>query len=309
MHLLKPFRPLDLHALHQKKRSSHSSSRKSRPRLRIPLAIRLALGFFLAALFAATATWQMGIQHAETLRKQSNFYQVLLHTNMQLTNGSELLKSIDSQSTQILEDAADNHTDENHLALEERGLNALMTSYNDILLTYASHDLLSQYPNQNMLLGGTSPQTQIQQERTYTSGALHTWQVYHDVQISILQDIKLGNTAQAQNMARLQGEPAYADARSALHSLIQFNEQLSVLVDQGANYETQHQFIYSLIGSILTFLGVLFICIIISHSLVLRLKQLHRISQAVERGQTDARVSVTGHDEIADVSNSVNTML
>jgi signal transduction histidine kinase len=178
-----------------------------------------------------------------------------------------------------------------------------------MLLTYASRDLLSQHSDQSALLGGDNAQIQVRQQRTYTAGALHTWQVYHTVQNSILQDINLGNTDQAQNVARLQGEPAYADALSALHSLIQFNEQLSTLVDQGANKETEQQFINTLIGSFVTFLGVLLMCIGISHSLVRRLKQLHQVTQAVERGQTDARVSVIGHDEIADVSNSVNKML
>jgi signal transduction histidine kinase len=274
--------------------------------LRIPLALRLALGFFLAALFAATATWLIGIQHAETISKQSNFYQVLLRTNTMLTNGSELLKSIDSQSTKTLADAATDHPNRD---IDERGLSTLMTRYDRMLLGYASSDLLSQRPDLCTLLGDNNIQTLIRQQSTYTSGALHTWQNYHNIQNSILQNIELGNISQAQNIAHLQAEPAYADALSALHSLIQFNEQLSTWVDKGANNETQQQLIETLLGSFLAFLGVLLICVVVSYSLVHRLKQLHQVTQAVERGQTGARVSVIGRDEIADVSNSVNTML
>jgi signal transduction histidine kinase len=246
----------------------------------------------------------MGVQHAEMLRKQSNFYQALLQTNTTLTNGSQLLKSIDSQSTKTRTDAV---TNPKCLAVDEQGLRALMARYDRMLLTYASRDLLSQHPDQSTLLGNDSTQTLIGQQRTYTAGALHTWQVYRNIQNSILHDLELGNITQAQNVARLQGEPAYADALSALHSLIQFNEQLSTLVDEGAN--TERQLIDTFVGSFLAFLGVLLICIVVSHSLVRRLKLLHQVTQAVEGGQTDARVAVTGRDEITDVSNSVNTML
>jgi nitrogen fixation/metabolism regulation signal transduction histidine kinase len=142
-------------------------------------------------------------------------------------------------------------------------------------------------------------QTLTGQQRTYTSGALHTWQIYHNIQNNILQNIELGNIAQAQNTAHLQGEPAFTDALSALHSLIQFNEKLSTWVDKGANDETQQQLIDAFLGSFLAFLGVLLICVFVSYSLVRRLKHLHQVTRAVEQGQTDARVSVIGRDEAA----------
>jgi signal transduction histidine kinase len=291
------------------KRASRRFLWKSCTQWRIPLTVRLALGFFIAALFAATAAWLIGSQHTETLRKQSNFYQALLQTNTTLTNGTELLKSIYKQSAKMLNDAATDHPDANQIAADEQGLTALMTRYDQMLLTYASHDLLSQHPDQIALLGGDNPQAQIEQQRIYTNGALHTWEVCFSIRKDIINDIKLGDIAQAQNMARLQGEPAYADALSALHSLIQFNEHLSTLVDQGANYETQKQLMNTLLGSFFTFLGVLLMCNVISYPLVCRLKRLHQVTQAVEEGTTDARVPVTGNDEITDVSKSVNTML
>lgn len=40
-----------------------------------------------------------------------------------------------------------------------------------------------------------------------------------------------------------------------------------------------------------------------------RLRQLRHVTRAVEQGQLDRRVQVTGHDEIAGVSASVNDML
>src|SRR5215469_12289144 len=99
MRFLKLFHSPNTRSLHQGVRSSHFFSRKGYVPLRLPLAVRLACGFFLAALFAASATWLIGIQHAEILSRQSDFYEALLQTNTTLTNGSELLKSIDNQSS------------------------------------------------------------------------------------------------------------------------------------------------------------------------------------------------------------------
>jgi signal transduction histidine kinase len=310
MRLLRIFRSLEPRSLQQEKRASHFFPCKSRPQLRILLTVRLALGFFLAALFAATTAGIIGVQHADALGKQSDFYQALLQTNILLTNGSALLKSIDGQSTKMLKDAATvNPPPGCNPALDEQKLSALMTRYDNVLFTYNSHDLLIQHPDQITLLGSDNPQMLIEQQRTRAAGALHTWQVYRTIQNEILQDIRLGNIAQAQHVARLQGEPAYADALSALHSLSQCNENLFTLVAQGASKETEQQLSNTLLGSFVTFLGVLLMCIGISHPLVRRLKQLHQVTQAVEQGQTDARVPVIGNDEITDVSKSVNKML
>jgi signal transduction histidine kinase len=297
------------HSCNPRKKSSHVFLWKSRPRWRVPLTVRLALGFFLAALLAAIATWLIGAQHEAMLRKQSNFYQALLQTHTTLTSESELLKSINSQSTKVLWKAATGHSGKTTLALDEQSLRTLMARYDTTLLTYTSHDLLSQHPDESILLDDNYSQIYIEQQRTYAAGALHTWQVYYTIQNTILQKIEAGDSAQAQNIARLQGEPTYADALSALHSLIQCNEQLSLWVNENANNEARQQLFYMLPESLFAFLGVLLMGILITHPLVRRLKQLHQVTQAVKRGQTDARVSVTGSDEITDASNSVNTML
>jgi len=309
MRFLKLSHGSNAHALQQGKKSANFFPWKSKVSLRLPLAVRFACGFFLAALFAASATWFIGSQHADILSDQSNFYQALLQTNTTLTNGSEVLNSIDSQSTKMLTDAATDYPHEEILMLDEQVLHLLLTRYNGMLLKYAAQDLLRQNPDQCMLLTSDNHQTLIEEQSTYTSGALHTWQVYHTVQNTILQDVVQGNTSDAQNTAHLRGEPSYGDALSALRSLIRFNERLSTLANEGANNETEQQLINTFLGSFLAFVGVLLICIVLSYPLIRRLKQLHQVTQVVEQGQTDARVSVMGYDEIADVSNSVNTML
>lgn len=209
----------------------------------------------------------------------------------------------------MLEDASAAHTDMSVLAFDEHDLRSSMTRYTDMLSAYASQDLLTQHPDQLSLLSSSDPQTLVEQQSTYTGGALQTWQVYQDIQNHILQDVTLGEVAPAHDLAHLQGQPASADALSALESLIQFNEQLGTLIDKSANSETEQQMLTSLLGSFGVFLGVLLVGFLLSRTLVRPLKQLHQVTQAVEQGQVDARVRVMGGGEIADVSHSVNKML
>jgi len=56
-------------------------------------------------------------------------------------------------------------------------------------------------------------------------------------------------------------------------------------------------------------LGIGIVGWLTSTTLVRRLQQLRHVVQAIEKGHIDARLSVIGHDEIADVSLSVNSML
>ncbi len=305
MHLLSLFHFRRFIHLSRKKRSSPG---KRPSRLHMPIAWRLVLGFFLAALLAATATGIVGSQHAMLLSQQSSFYQTLLRLNTVLTDGTSLLKSIDAQTTILLNDASIANSEQSILSSDEQELRSLLARYNSVLLGYASHDLLSQHPEQVALLD-YNPTLLIEQQRTYIAGSLQTWQIYADIQDRLLQEVTIGEFGLAQELTRLQGEPAFADSLGALHSLFQFNDRLAVAIDNGATNETGQQIMAAILGAIFTFLGVMLVGILLSRTLLLPLKQLHQVTQKVERGVINARVEVLGTDEIADVSRSVNAML
>lgn len=293
---------------HSGNQSTHrSSSRGHNIFLRLPIAVRLGLGFSLASILAAMITWVIGIQHTELLSTQSNFYQTLLRTNTNLTTGSELLKSMDSQLKKLVDDVTTTHADTDTLTLDIQGEYLLANRYQFILVTYASQDLLIYHADQASLLIDASKQ--IEQQSIYTDGAQRTWQTYHNIQNHLLSDIASGKTASANDLMHLRVEPSYADAFSALRSLIQFNEQLANSIDGAVNAETEQQITTTILGSFLAFLGVGVVGFLLSRSLVRQLKPLHQVSQAVQRGKMEARVPIIGSDEIADVSISVNTML
>ncbi|GAC1654452.1 MAG: hypothetical protein NVS4B12_26580 [Ktedonobacteraceae bacterium] len=78
---------------------------KHDPLLRLPINGQLMLGFLLAALLAAFITGIIGVQRANALSRQAEFYQSLFRANTTLSMGTDLLKAINSQMDKNLLDA------------------------------------------------------------------------------------------------------------------------------------------------------------------------------------------------------------
>ncbi len=133
--------------------------------------------------------------------------------------------------------------------------------------------------------------------------------MYRDAQSQVLQDVASGDLASAAVLQRAQGEPTNADALSALRALIQFEERIAASVHDASLVEQQNQLITALVAAVLAFLAIGAVGWVISDTLVRRLRQLQRVTLAVEQGQVETRVAVIGRDEIASVSTSVNGML
>jgi methyl-accepting chemotaxis protein len=280
--------------------------------LDLPIAGRLTLGFLVAALLATLVTGIIGLQHAQSLGKQAAFYHDLLQINTTLNTGATYLQLMNSQLQVTLSDASVSQPSHETLNNDQKALQGLAARYNAILTDYTRHHLINQNTDEASLLNEAGYSRQIQQQVVLAGSALRSWQVYEDSQTQILKDISTGTStalAEAQYLEHSQGQPTNADAWSSLRGLIQFNANLTSLVQDGANVEAQTELIITIISSIVTFLSITLVGWFISGTLVRRLKELRRVTQAVEQGKLNERVAVIGRDEIADVSASVNAML
>jgi methyl-accepting chemotaxis protein len=277
--------------------------------LDLPIASRLTLGFLTAALIAAFVAGVIGIQRSQSLSRQSDFYQSLLEENTALTSGANFLQLMNTETHALLDTASASNPSQETLNQEQNAVQALTTRYNNTLATYTTSDLLTRHPDQINLLVEAGHTIQVGQQQTFASSALRTWHLYSASQQEILQNVKLGNVDQAKFLERAQGEPTNADARSALSTLIQLDTRLAASVRDAARVEEQGQLLTTIVAAILAFIAIALVGLFISGTLVHRLKQLRQITQAVEQGQLQARVTVIGRDEIADVSASVNAML
>ncbi len=271
--------------------------------------MRLTLGFLAAALIAALVVGAIGIQRSQSLTNQSRFYQNLLQVNTSLTTGAQYLQLMRAETQSILTQVTSTQTSQETLNNEQLALINLSGRYNTTLTNYINNDQLTKHPNETALLLEGNHGAQINQQRTLSSSALRTWTIYQASITQVLFFIKNGQTAEAVHLEQFQVEPTNADTLSALRALIQFDSKLALSVQDAANVEQQAQYLTTIISSIIAFIVIALIGWTISGTIVRRINLLREVTQAVEQGQLNRRVTVIGRDEIADVSASVNGML
>ncbi len=277
--------------------------------LDLPITWRLTLGFLAAALVAVLAAGLTGSQRTQSLSRQSDFYQHLLQINTSLNIGNNYLILMDTKLHQMQSDASAPTPSGETLHTDQSAIQTLATLYDTVLTNYARNDLLNEHPNQVSLLNEGGHASLIAQQQSLVGSTLRAWHVYRAAQNIVLQDFLARSLSDANSLLRAQAEPTNADAQSALRALIHLDQHLSSSVRDAASVEEQNQTITTLVAALCAFLIIALIGWLISKTLIQRLRQLRRVTQAVERGQLDTRVQVAGHDEIADVSASVNNML
>ncbi|GCE16072.1 HAMP domain-containing sensor histidine kinase [Tengunoibacter tsumagoiensis] len=279
------------------------------PLLDIPIVGRLALGFLLAALLSALVTGTIGLQRVDTLSQESNIYRTILQQSSSLDTAMSVLQLIQNQvNKNIYASQIDTYGDQRTECMKE--IPVLIKKYDQLIQDYIHKALPDHSPGLVTLLNDHEFTIQIVQQRVYVSGVWRSWTRYDLALSDLLSAIQQGNVAEEQEKETSVLPLYYADASSSLHSLIRFNSDLlPASIDKAASRETYQQFMITLLGSLLAFIGTVSVGVLISRTLVNRLKQLHQVTKAVEHGQIDARVKVHGTDEIADVSASVNVML
>ncbi len=285
-------------------------SRRSRnPLIHVPIAPRLVLGFLIPALIAALVAGVIGVQSAQLLSQESAFYQHLFQSYSSLTTGNDFLQLMDFQVHATITDALKPHLPQDQLTTDQKALQGLATRYDTLLRAYVQNDLLAQHSDQAALFEQAGHTGLAAQQSVLASSALRTWNVYRAALNAVMQDIQQGNVQTAQTLERLQGEPTYFDALSALRQLIQFNGRLTTFVQDATALQERNQLITTLVAVVLVLLAIGVIGRLIYGTLVRRLRQLQRVAQAVQEGQLTSRARVDGRDEVTDVSSSVNAML
>jgi signal transduction histidine kinase len=276
--------------------------------LELSIGQRLTLCFILTALLAAATVGLIGLQRVQALDQQSNFSQSLLQTTSTLPVGANLLILMNIQTHVILNDAA-SHLSQETLADDWRADQRLASSYDRLLTDYLAHHLLSQHSDQVSLLNQANLSTLVKQQAILAGSALRTWHYYRDVQREVLQDINVGQVTEAQRVEHLEAEPMHADALSAMRALTLFNDNMANSVRETTVVEERTQFIMTLCGALFVATGIVLAGGLLSQTVVPRLSRLRSVTQFAKQGQLDARLPVVGHDEISEVSASVNALL
>jgi len=85
----------------------NSPRRRGNPLIQMSIAPRLMLGFLIPALIAALVAGIIGIQSAQLLSQESNFYQQLFQHYSALTTGNDFLQLMDFKTHTTLTDASE----------------------------------------------------------------------------------------------------------------------------------------------------------------------------------------------------------
>ncbi|GCE04371.1 HAMP domain-containing protein [Dictyobacter aurantiacus] len=276
----------------------------------LPIGARLTLGFLAAALIAALVTGATGLQRSQSLSSQAEFYRSILTANTNLNTGSQYLQLMKTETQSILALLQTPQPSNETLQNEKDALKSLVTRYDGLLNNYVNNDVLAKHPEQQSILDVIDSSNQLTHQQIVLVGsAQRTWNIHKTALNDISRYFDQGDIARARYLEQVQVELTNSDATSALRALIQFNVRLTDSINSAETVEFQDQVIFTIIGSIIAFILILIIGLVISGTLVRRLRQLRNVTQAVEQGQFNRRVNVVGRDEIADVSGSVNAML
>ena len=280
--------------------------------LNLPIAQRLAYGFLIPALIACIALSSIGIQSVQLLTQSSTFYQNLTHTYTSLTAATEYLQLMHTTIQGTLNDA--NHPSgesvyQKTLLADQSVLQDLASRYNAIVANDIQHDALDQNGTLATLFTESGHGAQIREQRTLLNNVLGTWQVYHATQVKVMSLLLAGNLKSANTLEYTQAEQDLAGTISALFTLTQFDGRLLLSIHDAINVEENKLLWITIFAVLGVLLGIGIVGWLASTTLVRRLQQLRRVVQAVEKGQVNARLTVVGRDEIADVSLSVNSML
>lgn len=280
---------------------------KYSPLLKLSIARRLMLGFLIPALLVTLAAGTMVYQSTQLLVNETNFYQNLFNGYAQLTSGESALLQMESKLEDTLNDArADEH---GALSGDQTAIQGFVNTYSQILTQYERNDLLDQHPNEVALFVQGGHAAAPAQQRALANQVPTTWHKYQAVQEQILQNTLAGQVDQAQNLLQTQGEPTFGNALNAVLTLVQFDQNLVVFLRDTTTVHQTNLLIITLVAVACLLLAIGIIGWLTWRSVVPRLRQLQQIAFAVQAGQMETRVKVTGHDEITDVSISTNRML
>ncbi|MBV9230637.1 MAG: diguanylate cyclase [Chloroflexi bacterium] len=220
-----------------------------------------------------------------------------------------MLQQIHSDLQETVDYAAQPHALSAIVMDNQSVVEGLATHLNTILADYLQHDLLNGNADLVALFTEAGHAAQIEEQRTYSEGAMESWQAYNDIQKQVSSLVHEGSIAQAQVLLVVQEKAADSDAERDISTLITFNETLLPSLHDAAAVEVQKLFISTILAVLGVLLGIGLVGWLISSTLVRRLHRLRSAALAIANGQVDTRLDAGGRDEIADVSKATNAMV
>ena len=277
--------------------------------LALSIGRRLALGFLIPILVILLALGSIGLQSHQLLANVSAYDQHILHASSSLTTASDTLQQTHVNVLGALNDADNSQTTSETLREDQVTIERLEQSYSTTLRASLQQDDLDQNPALAPLLDQAGHAAQIDALHTRAQETLSAWQTYQGSLTLVFEAIATGNLSRAHSLEATQVEQAYADVMTSLRILIQSTQGMAPAIHDATSIEENQLLLVMTLSALSLLAGIALVAWLVSTTIVGRLQQFRSVVQSVEQGQFAARVVVEGHDEIALVSQAVNTTL
>lgn len=277
--------------------------------LNISIAKRLGFTFLVPALLAALALLRVGTLSQQLLSHEASYYQLLVSGDSSLRNANDTALLLHTNLLGMVSDALKAQPLTETLIQDDAIVEMLSSRFNDSLRNYLQHDVLQRFPDLAALFASAGHGNMVQEQAQLAAQLDTAWQRYLPAQHTSTSEILDRKYLPASYAEYLQVEPAYANVMSALLQLRQFDDGLAPAIQDALTIEENSLLVAAAISALSILLGIGIVGYLVFSTVVGRLTRARRVIQIIEGGQIDARLTVSGRDEISGMCNAVNGML
>lgn len=189
----------------------------------------------------------------------------------------------------------------------------LTSDFNQKLTTYEQNYQITTSDNMKSVrdvlnsngLGGQAPISQ----HSMIFVVKMQWGKYASSQNKVLQDLQTHASSATLNTDLAQANLLYLPLKGNLDNLVGLTENINELVVQVNTAQITPTIVWTIVAFLVSTLVVFLIGYVVNITITTPLRQLALLTRRIARGDTQARATLSGHDEITLVANSMNNML
>ncbi len=306
----------------------------------MPISRRLLLAFAITAMISGIVIVSLGTYYLNALSVRSQVVQTSFDAQNiaqgQLINLESMHTSLETSFGLVFAEIGGVSKDpagitkeptlgvlgqETMLNIEQR-----KAIFDQALKRYQTDYSLATSPNMNtirsIILSDTSNSDIIRLQTSALSTTANHWSTYQDLQSQILQ--LLGKDLSSYTNGSLTHvfgayQAAYKEVsaadtvftmlRNTWQNVVNISEQMGKVVTTVGSSQLNPIIITAVIGFLSTMLIIITTGFIVNLTITRPLRQLANLTKRIAKGETNARATISGHDEIYMVATSMNNML
>lgn len=284
---------------------------------RIPIFRRLFLAFVLATVIPGLVILILSASFINSLTTRSQAEQANIEAIHAATSADSYLYDMNAL---VIALATHPPTDREELIVTQHMLNGhfysdarnLEHDFDTSIKQFQQRYLVATANNMsdvNNIISTDDPGGQLikQQQNAATAAISDLWPSYKQQMDVMLAQAKVGQSASSQQLQTLNAR--YHPLFQAWTTVSSTTEKISSSVARVGPSQVNP----IILGTVIALLGTIMVVVIIGYivnlTITLPLRQLALLTQRIARGETNARATITGRDEIYMVANSMNNML